>query len=158
MPVVQTLDSAIHLINHYPADKYSIFNWLALSLSIFQTTEPRTLLCHGLWLVDFDLFCVFLSFKVRCLWSQLLWLMAAKTALKNIVKAPFELQSPRIFEQHSKQTALLTGTFTKPCVKYSHTNSVFIHSPRWPRTLSGFMILALFLSSYKSHSLLNLVF
>ena len=24
---------------------------------------------HGLWFVDFDLFCVFLCFKVRCLWS-----------------------------------------------------------------------------------------
>ena len=24
---------------------------------------------HGLWLVDFDPFCVFLCFKVRCLWS-----------------------------------------------------------------------------------------
>ena len=40
-----------------------------------------------LWLVDFDPFCVFLCFKVRCLWSQL-WLTAAKNA---IVRAVFEL-------------------------------------------------------------------
>ena len=121
-------------------------------LSLFQTTEPRTLLCHGFWLVDFDLFHVFLCFKVHCLWSQLLWLMAAKKALKNIVKAPFKLKSPRVFEQPSKRTALPAATFTKPSVKYSHTNSVYIHSCRWPRTLSGFTswILALFLSSHKS--------
>ena len=46
-----------------------------------------------LWLVDFDPFCVFLCFKVRCLWSWL-WLTAAKNA---IVKAAFENFRVRMF-------------------------------------------------------------
>ena len=54
---------------------------------------------HGLWSVigGFDPFCVFLCFKVRCLWSQL-WLTAAKNA---IVKAAFELSSSRVCEKRS---------------------------------------------------------
>ena len=30
VPVVQTLDSTIHWINHYPADKYYAIRWIAI--------------------------------------------------------------------------------------------------------------------------------
>ena len=35
--------------------------------SLFQRVQ-KVIVCD-LWLVDFDLFCEFLCFKVRCLWS-----------------------------------------------------------------------------------------
>ena len=49
-----------------------------------------------LLLVDFDPFCVFRCFRVRCLCS--LWLTAVKNA---IMKAAFELQSSCISEKRS---------------------------------------------------------
>ena len=49
------------------------------------------------WWVDFDPFCVFLCFKVRCLWAKL-WSTAAKNA---IVRAAFELKSSPVCEKRS---------------------------------------------------------
>ena len=51
----------------------------------FLQRVQKVMVCD-FWLVDFNPFCVFLCFKVRCLWSQL-WSTAAKNA---IVKAAFE--------------------------------------------------------------------
>ena len=64
----------------------------------FTLTSSKDQVCD-LWLVDFNPFCVFLCFKVLCLWSQL-WLTAVKNA---IVKSSFELKSMHVCEKCSRE-------------------------------------------------------
>ena len=63
---------------------------------------------HGLllflWLMDFDLFCVFLCYKVRCLWSYCDWRQRKTKMWRRL----FELQSSRVFEKCSKKLSLIS--------------------------------------------------
>ena len=57
-----------------------------------------------LWLMDFDMFCVFLCYKVRCLWSYCDWRQRKTKMWRRL----FELQSSRVFEKCSKKLSLIS--------------------------------------------------
>ena len=62
----------------------------------------KVMVCD-LWLEDIDPSCVFLCFKVCCLWSEL-WLEAAK--VDALVQAAFTLQGSGVFEKRSNELFL----------------------------------------------------